>query len=46
MFDQRHQWETFWSKHAGRPQDLREHHQMSEDSFLQLLSLVKGEVGD
>jgi hypothetical protein len=43
MFDQRLQWEAFWTKHAGRP-DLRQHLRMSDDSFLRLLSLVRGKL--
>jgi hypothetical protein len=43
MFDQRLQWEAFWTKHAGRP-DLRRHLRMSEDSFLRLLSFVRDKL--
>jgi len=43
MFDQRLQWEAFWTKHAGRP-DLRRHLRMSDSSFLRLLSLFRDKL--
>jgi DDE superfamily endonuclease len=43
MFDQRLQWEAFWTKHAGRP-DLRRHLRMSADSFVRLLSFIRDKL--